>query len=93
LRVDVRIKPGTEDELVRSYAELVQTARRQPGLIGHQLCQSVDDSERWMVISEWETLEASTAWDRSEDHMRLLGPMRACFAEAARGAFTVKGGV
>jgi heme-degrading monooxygenase HmoA len=91
--VDVRIKPGTEAELVRSYAELIQTARRQPGFIGHQLCQSVDDPDMWMVISEWDHLEASTAWDRSEEHMRLLGPMRACFAEAARGAFNVRNGI
>ncbi len=93
LRVDVRIKPGTEDELVRSYGELIQAARSQAGFIEHQLCQSIEDPGRWMVISEWESIEASNAWDRSEEHGRLLAPMRACFAEASRSAFSVRGGV
>lgn len=91
--VDVRIKPGTESELVRSYGELIETARLQPGFIGHQLCQAIDDPERWFVVSEWETPEESTAWDSSEEHRRLLAPMRACFASANRTAFEVRAGV
>jgi heme-degrading monooxygenase HmoA len=88
----VRVKPGSQEELARAYHELVQTASRQPGFIGHQLCESLDDPERWLVTSEWESIEASTAWDRSEEHAKLLGPMRACFAQAARGAFDVRDG-
>ncbi len=38
-------------------------------------------------------MEESAAWDRSEDHGRLLGPMRACFAQATRAAFEVRDGV
>lgn len=30
--VDVRVKPGTQDELVPAYRELVETASLQPGL-------------------------------------------------------------
>jgi heme-degrading monooxygenase HmoA len=93
LVVDVRVKEGTQEELRRAYAELVARAIEEPGLIAHQLCQSVDEPERWLVISEWQSLEASTAWDRSEDHVRLLAPMRACFAQAARAAFEVRDGM
>jgi heme oxygenase (mycobilin-producing) len=91
--VDVRAKPGSQEELARAYAALCERAAGQPGLISHQLCESVDDPERWLVISEWDTLEASTAWDRSEDHARLLAPMRACFAQASRAGFLVRDGV
>ena len=90
--VDVRVKPGSRDELTRAYAALRQRAREQPGFISHQLCQSLDDPGRWMVLSEWETFEDSEAWDRSEDHARLLGPMRACFAQASRTGFHVRDG-
>jgi heme-degrading monooxygenase HmoA len=93
LVVDVRVKDGTEGDLTAAYAALVARAAQEPGLIAHQLCQSVDEPNRWLVISEWESLEQSTAWDRSEDHGRLLAPMRACFAQAARGAFEVRDGV
>jgi heme-degrading monooxygenase HmoA len=91
--VDVRIKPDSEEALQGAYAALVQQAREQPGLIGHQLCQSMEDPERWLVLSEWETIEASDAWDRSEVHARLLAPMRACFAQAQRTKLDVRDGV
>ena len=91
--VDVRVKPGSQDELRRSYAALRDGVRQQPGLLDHQLCQAADDPERWLVISEWESLEDSQAWDRSEEHARLLAPMRACFAQASRNAFEVRDGV
>jgi heme-degrading monooxygenase HmoA len=93
LVVDVRVEDGTEGELTRAYSELVARAVEEPGLIAHQLCQSVDEPDRWLVISEWRSLEESMAWDRSEVHGRLLAPMRACFAHATRAAFEVRDGV
>jgi heme oxygenase (mycobilin-producing) len=90
LIVDVRVKDGMQEELARAYGELVARAAKEPGLIAHQLCQSLDEPDRWLVVSEWRSVEESTAWDRSEDHGRLLAPMRACFAQAARAAFEVR---
>jgi heme-degrading monooxygenase HmoA len=92
LVVAFRIKPGTEEALAAAYAALVAAAAQQPGLVEHQLCRALDDPERWMVTSEWETIEQSTTWDRSETHAELLGPLRACFAEASRTAFAVQDG-
>ena len=92
LVVDVRVAEESGAELAGAYAALVARAKLQPGLIDHQLCQAIDDPERWLVISEWETVELSTAWDRSEDHARLLAPMRACFTQASRAAFAVRDG-
>jgi heme-degrading monooxygenase HmoA len=93
LIVDVRIKPGSRDALLSAYAALRQRAAQEPGLIGHQLCESSDDGARWLVISEWESLESSNAWDASEDHARLLAPLRACFEQASRASFQVRDGV
>lgn len=91
--LDVRVKPGCQDDLTRAYAKLRERVQEQPGLIGHQLCESVDDPERWLVISEWETLEASSAWDRSDEHARLIVAMRACFAQASSTKFKVRDGL
>ena len=91
--VDVRVKPGSEDQLARAYGALRERAQQEPELISHQLCQSSEDPERFLVISEWQSAEASSAWDRSEDHARLLAPMRACFAQASRAGFQVRDGV
>jgi heme-degrading monooxygenase HmoA len=93
LIVDVRVKPGSQEELKRAYAALAERVRQQPGLITHQLCEAIDDPERWLVVSEWDTLEQSAAWDRSEEHARLLAPMRGCFAQASRVGAEVRAGV
>lgn len=93
LVVDVRIKPGSRDELLSAYAALRARVAQEPGLIGHQLCESSDESEHWLIISEWESMELSNGWDASEDHARLLAPLRACFAQASRSSFDVRDGV
>jgi heme-degrading monooxygenase HmoA len=90
--LDVRIKPGSRDDLLHAYAELRKRVASAPGLIDHQLCEAIDDPEHWLVISEWDSLEASTAWDRSEEHARLIGPMRACYTQAAPTKFEVRAG-
>jgi heme-degrading monooxygenase HmoA len=92
LVVDVRIKPGSREELLGAYAALRARVAREPGLIGHQLCECREDGERWLVISEWESIELSHGWDASEDHARLLAPLRACFAQASRSSFDVRDG-
>jgi heme-degrading monooxygenase HmoA len=93
LIVDVRIKPGSREELLSAYAALRARVAEEPGLIGHQLCEAADDAERWLVISEWTSAELSSGWDASEDHARLLAPLRACFAQASRASFNVRDGV
>jgi heme-degrading monooxygenase HmoA len=93
LVVDARVKPGSQGELKRAYAALAERVRKQPGLVSHQLCEATDDPERWLVVSEWDSLEQSMAWDRSEEHARLLAPMRACFAQASRVGANVRDGV
>lgn len=90
--LDVRLKPGCRDELTRAYAALRQRVEQAPGLLSHHLCESIDDPERWLVISEWKTLEASTAWDRSDEHERFTAPMHACFAQASSSKFHVRDG-
>lgn len=90
--LDVRVKPDRREDLLRAYAALRERVAQAPGLIGHQLCESIDDSERWLVISEWESLEASSHWDRSGEHARLIGPMRACFEQAQATKLQVRDG-
>jgi heme-degrading monooxygenase HmoA len=91
--LDVRIKPGSREDLARAYAALRERVEREPGLLGHQLCESIDDPERWLVISEWSSVDASSAWDQSDEHAKLIGPMRACFAQATAAKFDVRDGV
>ena len=90
--LDVTVKPGHEDDLLSAYAKLRERVAEQPGLVGHQLCQAIDDPSHWQVTSEWESLEASAAWDQSDEHRALIGPMRACFERASNTKLRVRAG-
>lgn len=91
--LDVRTQPGSRNDLLRAYAAIRARVSQEPGLISHQLCQSTDDPERWLITSEWQSLEASSRWDRSDEHDRLTGPLRACFASASSTKLEVLDGV
>jgi heme-degrading monooxygenase HmoA len=92
--LEIGVLPGFEEDLMRAYDALrARLERGVPGLLGHELCQSVDDPGRWILTSKWESLEASAAWDRSEEHDRLVRPLRECFERAASTKYLVRAGV
>lgn len=88
----VRLKPGREEDLTRAYAALRERVTAAEGLIDHQLCQSLDDPERWLITSEWKSLEASSAWDRSPAHDELTAPLRDCWQSAEATKYVVRVG-
>lgn len=77
--MDARVREGGVDDLRTAYSALRARVAEEPGLVSHQLCEVIDDPERWMVISEFENLEAAQRWNQSQDHARLTVAMRACF--------------
>jgi heme-degrading monooxygenase HmoA len=92
--LDVVVAPGREEDLKRAYAALRERLEEGvPGLLGHQLTQNVDDPSRWIITSEWEDIEASTSWDRSEEHNRLVRPLRECFERATSTKYLVQDGL
>jgi heme-degrading monooxygenase HmoA len=90
--LSVRLKPGREEDLMRAYDALRRRVAAAEGLVGHQLCQSLDDPDRWMITSEWESVEASSAWDRSPEHDRLTLPLRDCWQSAEAAKYVVRSG-
>ena len=92
--LEFQVSPGREDDVLAAYAALRERLQRGvPGLLGHQLCQNADDPLRFIITSEWESLEASTSWDRSEEHNELVAPLRRCFASAGSTKYVVQDGI
>jgi heme-degrading monooxygenase HmoA len=92
--LEFQASPGREDDVLRAYAALRERLEQGvPGLLGHQLCQNVDDPDSWIITSEWEDLESSTSWDRSEEHNELVGPLRQCFERAGSTKYQVRDGL
>lgn len=87
----VRVKPGFEDEFLRRYDALQRRiAQGIDGHIVHDLCQSADDADRWLIASFWESLEASDAWHESDEHRELTMPLRECWDEVERVRYDVR---
>lgn len=89
--VQVRVKNGLEEEFAVRYAALERrVAEGLDGHVSHRLCRELDDSAHWAIISVWESLEASQAWDASAEHRELLTPMRECWDEVRRSRYDVR---
>jgi heme-degrading monooxygenase HmoA len=89
--LSVRIAPGREAEFLERYAALGRRIERGlAGHVAHELCQSLDEPDRWLIASRWESIEASEAWERTPEHRELTLRLRECFAESERSAYAVR---
>ncbi len=87
----LRLKPGREHDFLAAYEAIRhEVAEGVEGHIVDQVCSSVDDSESWLITSEWESIEAFLAWERTEEHRELVKPMRDCWDEAQSLKYVVK---
>jgi heme-degrading monooxygenase HmoA len=90
LVVTVRLKPGSEQRFLDGYDAIHRRVGAGiPGHLDHQLCQSLDDPLRWIITSEWDSVQASE-WDRSDEHRALIAPLRDCFEEGASAKYAVR---
>lgn len=66
-RLDV--VPGREDEFLAAFAEARQHIEVTPGFLGLDLKRCVDDgsTHRFLLLVEWETVEAHTVAFRGSD--------------------------
>jgi heme-degrading monooxygenase HmoA len=87
----VRVAKGREEDFLARYAALASRIEDGlPGHIAHELWQNMEDPDRWAIVSSWETLDASRAWEQSSEHRALTMPLRDCWVEAERSAYVVR---
>ncbi|MFH0521970.1 antibiotic biosynthesis monooxygenase family protein [Streptomyces sp. M41] len=87
----LHVRDGKETAFVESYQGVLERARRFPGHLGEQLCRSLDDPTRWLLTSEWESLDAINRWRADPDHSVLVEPMNACLHDDRwTGVFEVR---
>jgi heme-degrading monooxygenase HmoA len=92
--LEFEVASGREEDVIRAYGALrTRLEQGVPGLLGHQLCQSIDEPRRFIITSEWEDVAASASWDRSAEHDALVKPIRACFERAGSAKYEVRDGL
>ncbi len=70
-------EPGGEPAgVTRAYHEISSALAGTPGLIGNELMRSAADPGAFVVMSEWTSLAAFRAWERSPGHRVATSPLR-----------------
>ncbi|GAA0526056.1 antibiotic biosynthesis monooxygenase [Paractinoplanes ferrugineus] len=78
--------PGDDpDAVVRAYHRISRDLRGTPGLISNELLRATTDEARFIVMSEWESVEAFEVWERGSAHKGTTAPLRQ-YQDSSRGA-------
>jgi heme oxygenase (mycobilin-producing) len=87
----IRVPAERTEDFLAAYERIrYEVAEGVPGHLVDQVCQSSADPEQWLITSEWESLDAFAAWERSPDHRTLVRPMRECMSDATSLRFAVR---
>ncbi|MEV4702088.1 antibiotic biosynthesis monooxygenase [Actinoplanes sp. NPDC049316] len=72
------------DRVVEAYHEISRSLAGTPGMLGNELLRDVLDPESFVVLSEWESLEAFRSWESGSQHRGTTSPLRP-FQDHSRG--------
>lgn len=87
----IRVPQPRTAEFLAAYEKIRYSVAE--GVAGHlvdQVCQADDDPEQWLITSEWESLAAFEAWERSAGHRELVAPMRDCITQPRSLRFLIQ---
>lgn len=72
------IKPGSEDDFAAAYRQAVPLAAATPGFRNARLVRGIESPSTFVLLVEWDTLEAHTEGFRGSDRYpqwrALIGP-------------------
>ncbi|GLY75512.1 antibiotic biosynthesis monooxygenase family protein [Actinoallomurus iriomotensis] len=59
-----------------AYHRISRDLQGTPGLIGNELLRSVAEHGDFVVMSEWESLDAFRSWEAGAAHRQVTAPLR-----------------
>ncbi|MEP0807010.1 MAG: antibiotic biosynthesis monooxygenase [Chloroflexota bacterium] len=60
--IEMEAKPGQRGDLLKALDDLHEKRRNAPGFIGFTRYEVIDDPDKLIEITEWESPEARQAW-------------------------------
>lgn len=86
----IRVPQDRTEQFLDAYSKVrFAVAEGVDGHICDQVCRAEHDPEQWMITSEWTSIDAFSAWERSPDHRSLVAPMRECFTDGRSLRFVI----
>lgn len=71
-----RVPPAGIGAIEKAYREISEELAGTPGLLGNELLRSLIDPDVFVVLSEWQSIEAFNSWDKGPDHKGQTSPLR-----------------
>ena len=81
--------PDGPDAVVEAYHRISQALTGTPGLLRNTLLELIDGPDRFVVLSEWVSLEAFRTWERGAEHRQVTAPLRPYQDRSPAGGFGV----
>lgn len=75
IMIQVTVNDGEEEQFERTFREIAPEVNTAPGLIQHQVIRSLDEHNRYIMLSEWETADAFDTWEKTREHRDLVRPL------------------
>ena len=75
--VQVTVDEGMEEDFERTFRQIAPEIDKTPRLIQHQVIRAIDDPHSYIMLSEWETVDAFDEWEVTPEHRNLVKPLTA----------------
>ena len=74
--LEMKVRDGRAEDFEAAWREIADHVRRAPGNVRQALMRDPDDSNTFVVTSDWESREAFTQFERSPEQDDLTAPLR-----------------
>jgi heme-degrading monooxygenase HmoA len=74
--VHMKVKPGKADDFEAAWRKIAESVREAPGNVRQTLLVDPNDPETFLVVSDWESREAFSKFERSPEQDDLTAPIR-----------------
>jgi heme-degrading monooxygenase HmoA len=81
--IGMTVKAGCEGEFEQAWRQIAEQVRRVPGNLRQSLLRDANNPSEFVLTSDWESREAFSRFERSQEQDRLTAPLRG-LRESAR---------
>jgi heme-degrading monooxygenase HmoA len=74
--LEMKVKPGEAEAFERAWREIAEQVRSFPGNLRQALLQDPGDPHTFVIVTDWESREAFTQFERSPEQDELTAPLR-----------------
>ena len=88
--LEMKVRAGDESRFEAAWREVARVAAAAPGNLRQALLRDPDDTTRYLISTDWESLDAFRNFERSPAQDQLTAPLRALRVSAQMSLFEIR---